>query len=53
MTIQKLILYAENRLEFLNIAVATAIQIGDVERLSQLEAEVIETEETLSILRAV
>lgn len=51
MTIQELIVFAENRLQHLNNAVATAIQLGDVDRLSQLEVEVNDTEETLSKLR--
>jgi len=51
MTILELIVFAENRLQHLNNAVATATQLGLIEVLSQLEVEVIDTEETLSKLR--
>ena len=51
MTIQELIVFAENRLQHLHNAVATATQLGDLDKLSSLQIEVTDTEETLSKLR--
>jgi len=52
MTIDQLILYAENRLEFLNRALAEATIHGNLENMSKLEIEIADTEETLTVLRA-
>ena len=51
MTIEDLIKLAENRLATLNGLVATAFQRGDTEQLTQLDAEVTQTQATLDILR--
>jgi hypothetical protein len=53
MTIQKLIVYAENRLAFLNKVLVQAEAQGNLNSISNIEIEIAETEETLTTLRAV
>lgn len=50
MTIVELITLASNRLAALNGAHATAVALGDVERMAALEAEIAETQSTLDAL---
>lgn len=52
MTIQKLIVYAENRLDFLNKALVQATAQGNLNSISNIETEIADTEDTLTRLRA-
>lgn len=51
MKIAELITLAENKLAALNQAVSTATAVGDVERLTPLLLEIIDTQTTLDELR--
>jgi hypothetical protein len=53
MTIQDLIRLLANRVATLNVDKATAESRGDLERVTTLDAEIAETEVTLSALRAI
>jgi hypothetical protein len=50
MTIPQLITLAANRLAVLNSAHATAVVLGEVERIAVLDAEIAETQATLDAL---
>jgi hypothetical protein len=50
MTIQELILLASNRLAALNTARSTAVGVGNVQRLNDIDAEITETQATLDKL---
>lgn len=52
MTINDLIKLAQTRLAALNTARATAVTLGDVERISTLDVEIAQTEATLVQLNA-
>lgn len=52
MTIAELLTLASNRLATLNQAHATAVALGNVERMAALEAEIVETQSTLDALRS-
>jgi hypothetical protein len=52
MTISELITLASNRLTTLNGQHATAVALGDVQRMAALEAEIVETQSTLDALRS-
>ena len=51
MTIPQLITLASNRLAALNSARATAVALGDVERIAALDADIAETQATLDALQ--
>lgn len=51
MKISELISLAENKLATLNQAIATAQAKGDADAIARLDAEVVETQETLDELR--
>jgi hypothetical protein len=53
MSISDLIRLAQNRLATLNSARATADRDGDADRVAQIEAEIVKTEETISTLRRI
>jgi hypothetical protein len=50
MTIQQLITLASNRLAALNSSRANAVALGEVERIELLDAEILETQNTLDAL---
>jgi hypothetical protein len=52
MTINDVMTLASNRLAALNQAHATAVALGDVQRMAALEAEIVETQSTLDALRS-
>lgn len=52
MKIAELIILAENKLASLNQSVATATTKGDAAALPALEAEIIETQDTLAVVRS-
>ena len=51
MNIPQLIILAANRLSALNSARATAAALGDISRLSSLDADISETQSTLDALQ--
>lgn len=51
MTIAQLIIIASNRLTALNTARATAVSLGEIERMNMLDAEIVETQNTLDALK--
>jgi hypothetical protein len=53
MKISDLIILAQNRLSTLNNARASAVATGQSDRVSALDAEIAETEETLVALKAI
>jgi len=53
MTITQLIALAANRLAMLNNARATAVALGQIDRLDALDADIAETQTTLDALRAI
>ncbi len=53
MKISELITLTENKLATLNNEMAYAIQVGEVEEIARIEAQVTETQHTLDALRAV
>jgi hypothetical protein len=50
MTIAELIRLVSNRLSALNSAQATAVALGDVERIAALEVDIAETQATIDAL---
>ena len=52
MTVSDLIRLAQNRLSALNGARATAVALGQDDRISALDAEIAETEATLAQLQS-
>lgn len=53
MKIAELITLAENKLAALNNEMSYAIQVGEVEEITRIEAQVSETQATLDQLRSV
>lgn len=51
MTIAQLITLVSNRLAALNSARATAVALGDIERIDALDAEIAVTQSTIDALR--
>ena len=51
MNIQQLLSLACNRLAALNSARATAVTLGDIDRLGALDADIAETQATIDALR--
>jgi hypothetical protein len=52
MTINDVITLVSNRLAALNQAHATAVALGDVQRMAALEVEIVETQSTIDALRS-
>jgi hypothetical protein len=53
MTVNDLITLAENKLAALNQRRTTAHQLGDTSDMPKIDAEIVDTETTLSSLRAI
>lgn len=53
MKIAELITLAENKLSALNNEMSYAIQVGEVDEIARIEAQVTETQQTLDQLRSV
>lgn len=51
MTINDLINFCETRLDFLKTLKISYIQLGDYEMLNKIEAQILETENTLNQLK--
>lgn len=52
MTVADLIILAQSRLSALNSARATAVSLGDIDRITALDSEIAQTEATLTQLRS-
>ena len=52
MKINELMTLASNRLATLNQAHATAVALGDVQRMAALEVEIVETQSTIDALQS-